>query len=83
MNETKVFFCFKFVCAYLSLCVPYLDSVMPSKTAKPEVRLELALAISVPSSCFQCWDHNTTGGGPGNKGEIHKTNNSHTNLYNL
>lgn len=47
--------------------LPYLGLVRPSRIARLAVKLELALAISEPDSCFQCWDHNTTGGEPENK----------------
>lgn len=54
----------------MSVCVhtvPYLGSVEPNRTARPEARPEPALAISGPDSCFLYWGHSTTGGGPRNK----------------
>lgn len=52
------------LCVNVSVCVytvPYLGSVGPNRTARPEARPEPALAISEPDSCFLYWDHNTTG----------------------
>lgn len=60
----------KCVCVYVSVCVyavPYLSSVGPSRTARPEARPEPALAISVPDSCFLYWGHSIAGGGPRKK----------------
>lgn len=47
--------------------IPYLGSVGPSRTARPEERSEPALTIFEPDSCSLYWDHNTTGVGPRKK----------------
>lgn len=72
-----------FKCVYVCICVyvsfsvctaPCLGLVGPSRTAKPEVRPEPALAISEPDSCSLYWGHNKAGVEPENKEDNSNSN---------